>query len=67
MQFRRKRHTHLLQKQSISEGYFISVEKIKLKKKDAILCFGQEIIWNNTHIRANQKKTIMYTTWYDLV
>ena len=28
-------------------------------------CFGQEIIWNNTHKRAN-KKTIMYRTWYDL-
>ena len=37
----------------------------KLNKKDAILCFGQEIIWNNTHIRANGK-TIMYKTWYDL-
>ena len=37
----------------------------KLNKKDAILCFGQEVIWNNTHIRANNK-TIMYKTWYDL-
>ena len=27
----------------------------KLNKKDAILYFGQEVIWNNTHI-----------TWYDL-
>ena len=28
----------------------------KLYKIYAILCFGQEIIWNNTH---------MYKTWYD--
>ena len=28
----------------------------KLNKKDAILCFGQEVILKNTHIRANKKQ-----------
>ena len=39
----------------------------KLNKKDAILCFGQEIIWNNTHIRANEKINYvqnMVRSWY---
>ena len=34
----------LLQKQFISVGYFISVEK--LNKNDAILCFNLEISWS---------------------
>ena len=29
------------------------------------MCFGQEVICNNTHIRADNKAS-MYKTWYDL-
>ena len=37
----------------------------KLNNKSTILCYGQEIIWNNTHKGATPK-SFMYTTGYDL-